>query len=365
MAVENSRSSAIRFSQKYNDAMSRPQFEELADIIRENTPAVAVEVTDVFLQRHPEWRMRYGTRATTAGVQDAAYHLAFLAGAVEARDTQPFVAYARWAARVLASRGIAARFLRENLEQVRDALAIRATPARAGLLAGYFEAALEALSDEPEFPGGATLNLTADVFLQAILTGQRHAAVQIAREALRNGLTIEALYVDVFQPALYEIGAQWEANRVTVAQEHIATAITQYVMAQVYEAPDHHDARGTVVLTGVEGELHNIGGVMVGDLLESSGWRVRFLGTNLPAPSILSAVRDAAPSHVGISATMLFNVGAVRHLVQAIRSEFGDRITILVGGAAFRTVPDLWRQVSADAFASDLRGVQALFHGTG
>jgi methanogenic corrinoid protein MtbC1 len=342
--------------------VSRPEAEELADVVRERGPALAVEVTEEFLDRHPDWRTRYGTRATTAGIQDATYHLAFLAGAVEAGEPRTFAAYARWAARVLAVRGIASPFLLENIAQLREAVARRLPPERAALLAPYFGAALEALAREPEFPAGETLNLSAEVFLQAILTGQRHAAVRVAREALRDGLALEALYVDVFQPALYEVGARWEANRLTVAQEHVATAITQYVMAQVYEAPDAAAAaRGTIVLTGVEGELHNIGAVMVGDLLELSGWRVRFLGTNLPASSILAVIREAAPSHVGISATMLFNIGAVRHLVQSVRTEFGDRIRILVGGAAFRTSPDLWRQVSADAYAADLRSVQALF----
>jgi methanogenic corrinoid protein MtbC1 len=189
--------------------------------------------------------------------------------------------------------------------------------------------------------------------------------VQIAREALAGGLSLPELYMDVFQPAMYEVGRRWEANRLTVAQEHIATAITQYVMAQVYEAPDDRATnRGPIVLTGVEGELHNIGAVMVGDLLESSGWRVRFLGTNLPAAAIIGVVRETMPSHVGVSATMLFNVPAVRQLIEAIRAEFGDRMRIVVGGAAFRTAPDLWRQIEADGFAADLRGAQALFSGS-
>ena len=335
---------------------------QLADIVREHSPSVAVEVTAAFLERHPDWRQEYGVRATTAGVQDAGYHLAFLAGAVESGETRAFETYARWATRVLGARGIASHFLAENLEQLQQALAARLGPARTSALAPYFRVALDALSRASETPVDATLNLTAEVFLQSILNGQRHAAVQIAREALRNGLTIEDLYIDILQPALYTVGARWEANRLTVAQEHIATAIVQYVMAQVYEAPDFQgQEKGTVVLTGVEGELHNIGAVMVGDLLESSGWRVRFLGSNLPAAPILSAIRDAAPSHVGISVTMLFNVPAVRQLIGAIRSEFADRVRILVGGAAFRTTPDLWRQVAADAYAPDLRGAHALF----
>ena len=345
----------------YNRGVSTA-FEELAEVVREHSAGVAVEVTMAFLERHPDWRVRYGSRAMSAGVQDAGYHLSFLAAAVEADDVAAFAGYARWAARVLASRGIASRFLAENLVQVQDALAARLTVERAGLLTPHFRCALDALAGEPEFPTGPELNLTAQVFLQAIVTGQRHAAVQIAKEALRDGLSLQELYIDVFQSALYEVGARWEANRLSVAQEHIATAITQYVMAQVYQAPDVRSAdKGRVVLTGVEGELHNVGAVMVGDLLESSGWEVRLLGTNLPAASIQSVVRDMAPSYVGISATMLFNIGAVRQLIDGIRAEFADRVSIVVGGAAFRTIPDLWRQVSADGYAADLRGLDAFF----
>ena len=343
--------------------VARNRAEELGDRVREVSPAVAVAVTEEFLDRHPDWRERYGVRATTEGVKDAGFHLAFLAGAIEGQDARAFAAYARWAARVLSARGIASRFLAENLEQLRDALATRLAPPDVEAAASYFREAIDALASDSGAPASTALQLTAAVYLQAILSGQRHAAVQIAREALREGLTLEDLYLDVFQPAMYEVGARWEANRISVAQEHIATAITQFVMAQVYEPPLDRPEHGTVVLTGVEGELHNIGAVMVADLLESSGWRVHFLGTNLPAASILSVLRDKVPSHVGISATMLFNVPAVRQLVAAIRGEFADRIRILVGGAVFRTTPDLWRQVAADAFAPDLRGAQALFHG--
>lgn len=339
------------------------RFDELADVIREHGASVAVEVTNAFLDRHPDWRVRYGSRAMSAGVQDAGYHVAFLAAAVEADDPAAFADYARWTARVLAARGIKSDFLAENLAQVRGALDARLGVDRGSVLARHFQAALDALARQPASPDEAVLGLTAQVFFQAITTGQRHAAVQIAREALRSGLSLRELYVDVFQPALYEVGRRWELNRLTVAQEHIATAITQYVMAQVYEAPDVRAsaAKGRIVLTGVEGELHSVGAVMVGDLLETSGFHVRFLGTNLPTGSILSVIRDVTPSHVGISATMLFNIGAVRQLIDAVRAEFSDSVAIVVGGAAFRTNPDLWRHVSADGYAADLQGIEAAF----
>ena len=78
--------------------------QSLADAVREVTPALAVEVTAAFLDRHPDWRARYGARATTEGVKDAGYHLAFLAGAIESGHVEAFASYARWAAGVLGAR---------------------------------------------------------------------------------------------------------------------------------------------------------------------------------------------------------------------------------------------------------------------
>ncbi len=75
-----------------------------------------------------------------------------------------------------------------------------------------------------------------------------------------------------------------------------------------------------MVLTGVQGEMHQVGANMVADVLEFHGWEVRFLGTNLPQAGILRVVEEQRPDVVGISATMLFNLPRVRELIESIRA---------------------------------------------
>jgi hypothetical protein len=95
---------------------------EAAEALRRAQEAVAASVTDEFLRRHPDWIERYGDGARKHGLEDARFHLAFLASAMEAGSTASFEAYARWTSRMLASRGIAAAFLAENLAQIGVAL---------------------------------------------------------------------------------------------------------------------------------------------------------------------------------------------------------------------------------------------------
>ena len=55
--------------------------------------------------------------------------------------------------------------------------------------------------------------------------------------AFCNGGLIPDIYRDVFQDALYEIGTLWETNQISVAEEHMGTAITQYVMSNLWKYP--------------------------------------------------------------------------------------------------------------------------------
>jgi methanogenic corrinoid protein MtbC1 len=203
---------------------------------------------------------------------------------------------------------------------------------------------------------------TQRLFLEAILKGQRKAATNLALETLKDGHTISDVYIDIFQESQYQIGRLWETNKITVAEEHMATAITQYVIAQVYPLIESADTvRGKMVVTGVEGEIHQIGANMVADVLESVGWDVRFLGTNMPHQGILRAVEEHGAGAIGISTTMLFNVPKAIHLVSSLRDRFGtENLRIIVGGAVFRSAPELYLEIGADDYAPDLRAILAM-----
>jgi MerR family transcriptional regulator, light-induced transcriptional regulator len=221
---------------------------------------------------------------------------------------------------------------------------------------------LQRQTDEPMGQHDGPLALARRMFLQAALSGDRRAALTIVTEALRSGTPIEDVYIDVLQDGLYEVGRRWERNTITVAQEHMATAVTQFVMAHVFEWIERPEAsRGRVVLTGVPGELHHVGALMVGDMLEARGWNVQFLGSNLPLPSVVAAVRDSRPDILGISVTMLFNIHHAAGLIAAIRA-LDQPPRVVVGGAAFRGT-NQWQATGADGYAPDLKSALALLCG--
>ncbi|MFH8796596.1 B12-binding domain-containing protein [Streptomyces sp. NPDC017941] len=71
----------------------------------------------------------------------------------------------------------------------------------------------------------------ADELWDAVVTGDEPSAARTAFAALRAGLDTETVLLDVIGAVQRRVGQEWADNRMTVAQEHAATAINERVVA--------------------------------------------------------------------------------------------------------------------------------------
>lgn len=194
-------------------------------------------------------------------------------------------------------------------------------------------------------------------YLEALRAGDRRRALGTARRGLEDGVDIRDLYLGVFQRSMYEIGQLWEANLLTVAQEHLATAITQSVMAQIYDLVVCRPPNGyTLVATCLGGELHELGIRMVADFFELEGWEVYYLGANMPAEEIIPVLESRQAHLLAISVTLGGHVSQARDLIAAVRAApVGSRVKIMIGGLPFNRSPEIAQTIGADFTARDAR----------
>jgi len=193
----------------------------------------------------------------------------------------------------------------------------------------------------------------ADRYLAALLAGDRTTAGRMILDAVDAGLGVDRVYLEVFQPALYEIGWRWERNEIGIAEEHFCTAATQLIMSQLYPRIFAAERRGGTFLgASVEGDLHEIGIRMVCDFFEMRGWDTYYVGSSMPGGALAQAVADRQPQIVGLSATITQHVDRVEAVIRRLRDHHGrDRQLIMVGGRPFNQEPELWRQIGADGCA--------------
>ncbi|MCY1040653.1 cobalamin-dependent protein [Corallococcus sp. bb12-1] len=193
-------------------------------------------------------------------------------------------------------------------------------------------------------------------YLAAQLSGNRQEALRlVVDEGLLCGVPLQDLHLEVIQASQYEIGRLWQENRISVAQEHMATAISQFVLAHLYRHLPRDPSNGKVVMMAcVEGELHEVGARMASDFLEMAGFDVRFIGANVPADHLARMVRETPPHLLALSITMPFHMPQVREAVLKVR-EVSPRLPIAVGGLAFDWGPVLKEELGVAFFGKSAR----------
>jgi len=146
------------------------------------------------------------------------------------------------------------------------------------------------------------------------------------------------LYEEVFKVALYQVGQLWETNQISVATEHIATAITEGILNEYFEQIiSRRRLNRKVIVACVENEQHQVGVKMVADTFEMHGWESYFLGTGIPLLELIRYIHEVKPDLIAISLTVYFNFANLIKMINQLRDEFPD-LQIIIGGQAFKHV---------------------------
>ncbi|MGZ5362256.1 MAG: diguanylate cyclase [Solirubrobacterales bacterium] len=172
-------------------------------------------------------------------------------------------------------------------------------------------------------------------FEEVLKRGDPEAAQAVAEEGLTSGLGVEQVYSDVIAPAMRRIGQLWQHAEVSVASEHLATAMSQGVMARLFPQllVGEQRSREVVMLAATQGEQHVLGLKMIADTLEGAGYGVRYLGADVPLKALLEACRRHAPAVLGLSASMGLNVPTMIWEIREV-ARLDPAPAVMVGGRA-------------------------------
>jgi len=182
------------------------------------------------------------------------------------------------------------------------------------------------------------------VRLDAVLT--RAAAALHASELIDH----------VVAPLMTEIGELWWKKRLTPGHERLATAVVRRTLDQLRHAMQRPNGPAIVVATP-SGQHHEIGAMLAAAAAAAEGWRVIYLGADLPATSIATAVRMASARAVALSIIFPPNDPRLAGELRALRENVPPDTPIIVGGGAAAGYRDAITEIGALALrdTGDLR----------
>ncbi|GGX84519.1 cobalamin-binding protein [Streptomyces minutiscleroticus] len=196
-----------------------------------------------------------------------------------------------------------------------------------------------------------------DRLWQAVLDGDAYTTTDVLRQSLDAGLDKETLLLGLVAPVQEQVGLAWAANRITVAQEHAATAANERaVTALIPAASARRRQRGRVTVACVDGEWHAFPARLVAEVLQLHGWQVDYLGPQIPVAHLIDHLHRTGADAVLLSSSIPARLPTAHAVITACQAA---GMPVMAGGRAFGPDGRYARACGADRWAADARGAAA------
>lgn len=111
----------------------------------------------------------------------------------------------------------------------------------------------------------------------------------------------QVLLEEIVSPLLEAVGERWQRGDFRIAQEHLASSVMRSFVGGLKPAYPEAGAGASVVVATPAGQIHELGALLAAKMAAIEGWKVIYLGANLPAEEIAAAVRNAGARLLALS----------------------------------------------------------------
>ena len=135
-------------------------------------------------------------------------------------------------------------------------------------------------------------------------------------------------------PLLREIGDRWHDGRLSIAEEHMASAIIEAFVVAAIQAMAVPEGAPSVFVATPMGSRHVIAAALVGAAASAVGWRPVFLGGDLPAAEIARAAIAGSAMAVALSVVYADDLSRTLSELRLLRQRLPAHVAVIVGGRA-------------------------------
>jgi MerR family transcriptional regulator, light-induced transcriptional regulator len=193
-------------------------------------------------------------------------------------------------------------------------------------------------------PSDGTVPDMGRAFVERIL----EAAAQFRAAECEQTMTLavavlppQKLVTEVLQPLLREVGERWHRGEFAISQERLVSKlVSRHVRLMLY-AYDRTARRETIVFATLPGERHELGLLMSAMLCASRGFRVHYVGPDLPAEEIARFAREVGASVVALSVVLQDQIEKLPEQFAALDDGLPEGTAIWIGGSAAPLLADL------------------------
>ncbi len=188
-----------------------------------------------------------------------------------------------------------------------------------------------------------------DLMVDALDAAEDMDAARLER-VLARGIGLfgaERMLEAVAAPVLTEIGERWTTGELSIAHEHLASAVIRQVVGDLLGTSSADPDRPLILCATPAGERHEFGALMAAVIAATLGWRVLYLGADLPAEDLARAVSRHRPRLVALSVVSRDAAAQLGVELRRLRGALPADTTLLVGGRGIKRVAKTLEQEGA------------------
>ena len=168
-----------------------------------------------------------------------------------------------------------------------------------------------------------------------LLEGDQDSSWKLIEDEMKASKDSLYIYEYIVTAAMRHIGHLWETNKITVADEHLATSTCDYLLARYIwqkgkDKPISSIGKKAMFLC-VENEQHSLGLKMASQLFNEYGWETKYHGSNLPLEYVKKAAEEWKPDAICLSFSILYHAEHLRPYIQELEM-LPNRPVVIVGG---------------------------------
>jgi methanogenic corrinoid protein MtbC1 len=179
---------------------------------------------------------------------------------------------------------------------------------------------------------------------KALTCHDESEASEVLKEA-QAGLDLTTVCLEVITPTLVEIGEGWFRGEVRITTEHFASHFLGGRLIQLFQAFPTRRAAPYIITGCAPGENHEIGVLMLSTLLRAEGYRVEYLGQDVPLADLVDYSSHEKPALICLGSTIERSAVSLSPLQEKL-SRLKTPPLFAYGGQAFIRNPALRAKVS-------------------
>ena len=144
----------------------------------------------------------------------------------------------------------------------------------------------------------------------------------------------QGMICHVVSPLTAQIGILWREGFITAAHEHFASAIIRVFLTNISKPFSIPETAPRIVVATPAGQIHELGAIIASATCASAGWRVTYLGANLPAAEISGACLQNQAQAVALSIVFPEDDPDLSEELQRLRTFLPQNVHIIIGGRA-------------------------------